>query len=196
VQTSQFIHIPCAADVPKEPQYADQRYFTGLAGRNRDVYASGKHIAQLSATKVDVYRHGPDDCAMLTIQVENHHGKSETTANLKPAELRDLARRQPDTARHRRGGGMSQNIWKSPKAKVLAVAPKAKCEKDWARGGNYTIHFFQEVNGFNGDTITQYHTGTANPADAWAAAVWELRLDGFNRPHAAIAAATEKVAAC
>ena len=93
-----FTHIPCAADVPKEPQYADQRYFTGLAGRNRDVYASGNHIAQLSATKVEVYRHGPDDCAMLTIQVEHHHGKSETTANLKPAELRDLAQRLLDAA--------------------------------------------------------------------------------------------------
>lgn len=80
---------------------------------------------------------------------------------------------------------MSQNIWKSPKAKVLAVAPAAKCEKDWARGGRYTIHFHQEVKGFNGQTINHLNTSTANPADAWAEAVWELRLDGLNQPHPA-----------
>lgn len=75
-----------------------------------------------------------------------------------------------------------QNIFKSPKAKVLALCPKAKCEKNWTRGGNYTIHFFQEVKDFNGQTVTQLHTNTANPADAWAAAVFELRLDGSNKP--------------
>lgn len=90
---------------------------------------------------------------------------------------------------------MSQNIWKSPKAKVLAVAPKAKCEKDWAQGGRYTIHFFQEVKGFNGETITRFHSSTFNPTDAWAEAIWELRLDGFNRPHGT-AAASEEVPTC
>lgn len=80
---------------------------------------------------------------------------------------------------------MSQNIFKSPKAKVLAAAPKARCVKDWAKGGNYRIDFGQEVKDFNGHPITSLHTGTANPADAWCAAVFELRLDGFNTPHAA-----------
>lgn len=80
---------------------------------------------------------------------------------------------------------MSQNIFKSPKEKVKAFAPKARCIKDWTRGGNYRIDFGQELKGFNGDNITHMHTGTANPADAWAAAVFELRLDGFNQPHAA-----------
>lgn len=69
---------------------------------------------------------------------------------------------------------MSQNIFKSPKAKVQAVAPKAKCVKDWTRGGNYRIDFGQDVKDFNGDTITSMHTGTANPADAWAAAYFPL----------------------
>lgn len=97
-QPQPFTHIPCAADVPSDPQYAAQRYFRGLAGKSRDIYASGKHIAKLSSTTANVYRHGPDDCAMLTIEVEHHHGKSQTTANLKPAELRDLAQRLLDAA--------------------------------------------------------------------------------------------------
>lgn len=80
---------------------------------------------------------------------------------------------------------MSQNIFRSPKAKILAVAPNAKCEKDWGRGGRYTIHFHQEVKGFNGQPITQFHASTANPTDAWCEAVFELRLDGFNAAHAA-----------
>lgn len=99
MQPKQFIHIPRPADVPSEPQYANQRYFKGRAGQNRSLYASGVHIAELSSTTVDVYRHGPDDCAMLTIEVEQHHGKAATTtANLKPAELRDLAQRLLDAA--------------------------------------------------------------------------------------------------
>ncbi len=86
---------------------------------------------------------------------------------------------------------MSQNLWKSPKAKVQAVAPKATCKQDYW-GGPCTIHFGQEVTGFNGDKITTLRPGTCNPADAWAEAVWELRLDGFNKPHApAVAAAAE-----
>lgn len=76
---------------------------------------------------------------------------------------------------------MGQNIFKSPKAKILAICPKATCTKDWLRGGTYTIQFGQEVVDFNGNTVTQLHTGTANPADAWAYAVFELRLDGFNK---------------
>lgn len=80
---------------------------------------------------------------------------------------------------------MSQNIFKSPKAKVQTVAPKAKCVRDWIQGGNYRIDFGQEVKDFNGRAITCMHTGTGNPADAWAAAVFELRLDGINQPHAA-----------
>ncbi len=97
-QPQPFTHIPCAADVPSEPQYANQRYFKGLKGHNREVYASGKHIAKLSSTQVDVFRHGPDDCALLTIEIEHHNGKASATANLKPAELRDLAQRLLDAA--------------------------------------------------------------------------------------------------
>lgn len=79
---------------------------------------------------------------------------------------------------------MGQNIFKSPKAKVLAVAPKATCKQDYW-GGPCTIRFGQEVKDFNGHTITELRPGTSNPADAWAAAVFELRLDGFNQPHPA-----------
>ena len=74
---------------------------------------------------------------------------------------------------------MSQNIFRSPKAMVLGVAPKARCVKDWTRG-SYRIDFGTTVKGFNGAEITSLNTGTSNPADAWAAAVFELRLDGFN----------------
>jgi hypothetical protein len=80
---------------------------------------------------------------------------------------------------------MSQNIFKSPKAIVMNVCPSAKCVKDWLRGGNYSVHFGREVTGFSGERVTCFHTGTANPADAWADAVFYLRLDGFNRPHSA-----------
>lgn len=76
---------------------------------------------------------------------------------------------------------VGQNIFKNPKAMVLAKCPKAKCVKDWIRGGNYRIDFGQEVTGFNGEKITSLQTGTANPADAWSCAVFELRLDGFNK---------------
>ena len=92
-----FTHVPCAADVPSDPRHTAQRYFNGLGG-NRKVHASGKHIALLSGISVDVWRLSKDDCALLTIEVEHHHGKSETTANLKPAELRDLAQRLLDAA--------------------------------------------------------------------------------------------------
>lgn len=78
---------------------------------------------------------------------------------------------------------MGQNIWKSPKAKVQAVAPKAECKKDWSRGGRYTIYFHTEVRDFNANPITSFNTSTFNPADAWAEAVFELRLDGFNQAH-------------
>jgi hypothetical protein len=77
---------------------------------------------------------------------------------------------------------MGQNIWKSPKAKVQAVAPKATCVKDWSIGGRYRIDFGQAVKDFYGKEITSLKTSTSNPADAWAEAVFELRLDGFNRP--------------
>lgn len=66
-------------------------------------------------------------------------------------------------------------MFKSPKAMILEIAPKAKCTRDWLHGG-YRIDFGQEVKGFNGETITTMQTGTCNPADAWAAAVFELRL--------------------
>jgi hypothetical protein len=83
-----------------------------------------------------------------------------------------------------KGTTVGQNIWKSPKAKVQAVAPNAKCVKDWSIGGRYRIDFGCAVKGFNGGFITSLKTSTSNPADAWAEAVFELRLDGFNRPHA------------
>lgn len=97
-QPQPFTHIHRAADVPSDLRHAEQRYFKGLAGKNKEVHASGKHIALLSSCGVDVWRMGRDDCALLTIQVEHHHGKSETTAYLKPAELRNLAQRLLDAA--------------------------------------------------------------------------------------------------
>jgi hypothetical protein len=71
---------------------------------------------------------------------------------------------------------MSQNFLKSPKAKVLALAPKAKCVKDWTRGGNFRIDLGAEFPDFNGHPIGSIHTGTSNPADAWVTACVELRL--------------------
>jgi hypothetical protein len=56
------------------------------------------------------------------------------------------------------------------------VAPKAKCVKDWLRGGTYRIDFGAEFADFNGRPVSSIHTGTANPADAWFAACVELRL--------------------
>lgn len=106
-----YTHIPQAPDVPSTPAHADQRYFKGLTNR-REVYASGKHIAALRGTEVDVYRHGPDDSAQLTIQVEHPAGKSVCTAYLKPAELRDLAQRLLDAA---------HDIEANPAAKLRAA---------------------------------------------------------------------------
>lgn len=71
---------------------------------------------------------------------------------------------------------MSQNFLRSPKAKVLAVAPNARCVKDWTRGGNYRIDLGAEFLDFNRRPIKSINTGTANPADAWFTACAELRL--------------------
>lgn len=70
---------------------------------------------------------------------------------------------------------MTQNFLRSPKKKILAVAPKARCVRDWGRG-TYRIEFGKEVTDFNGRTITSINCGTLNPADAWFSAVVELRL--------------------
>ena len=70
---------------------------------------------------------------------------------------------------------MSQNFLRSPKARVLSVAPKARCVRDWTRG-TYRIDFGQDVQDFNGRTITSFNAGTLNPADAWFSAAAELRL--------------------
>lgn len=71
------------------------------------------------------------------------------------------------------------SIFKSPKAMVLSVAPKATCVRDWLRGG-YRIDFNQTVNDFDGNPITSMKTHSLNPTDAWSDAVLALRLDGFN----------------
>ena len=62
-------------------------------------------------------------------------------------------------------------VFKSPKAMILEIAPKAKCTRDWSRGG-YRIDFGQEVKGFNGEILTAIHSSTRYPSDAWAAAVF------------------------
>lgn len=64
---------------------------------------------------------------------------------------------------------------RNPKARILAVAPKAKCKQNWLKGGVYTIYFGQPVKDFNGQEITEF-TGSGNPAETWESACMELRL--------------------
>lgn len=78
-------------------------------------------------------------------------------------------------------GQPGQNIFRSPKQLVQAKFPKATCKRDWSRG--YRIELNADAVGFNGQPIHSIQTNTCNPADAWAEAVFELRLDGFNKPH-------------
>ncbi len=90
------------------------------------------------------------------------------------------------------------NIFKSPKAMVLAVCPKATCTKDWtgSHAGAYTVRFGRDdmqdyvnraYNAAHGGVklVSEYQTGTGNPADAWAEAVHFLGLTRPDTPNKA-----------
>ena len=59
---------------------------------------------------------------------------------------------------------------------VLALYPKAKCTKNWLKGGNYTVTLGEEALDFNRKLVSEFHTGTSNPADAWFYVCVELKI--------------------
>ena len=99
-QSGNFIHIPFPPHVPTEPQYADQRYFSRngsplsrlLLGSLRPVFDIDRSV------EARVYRNCRSNNAELVLSMRNKHGSFESSTEIEPAELRELASRLLDAA--------------------------------------------------------------------------------------------------